>query len=1020
MAQMKFGSPGVTAREIDISGPVVQEPVGVPAGVIGTSLQGPAFVPITVGIVDDFYSKFGLSDGKKFGPLAVREWLRNAGAATFIRVLGVGNGLKRNADGSVTSAGFTVGEDQPRASDGALFGNEYANSGSNSVLGRTYFLCALMSESLGSTIFSDAGLQGAGGITPGITSSIPIVRGVLMAPSGVILTLSNSREGDNTPPPSTLIATTTTAHGAVEGAVVLLDGTVAKEEFVMLLNGHQGLDSLYPNVLTASFDYTSPNYFANVFNTDPLLCQKAGHYLYAHWDIHPTTAVVTGTGIVDNLSGAGASTAFKSGAEAAAFITTGSCARNVGTAYVPNYETFVDRFSHARSPWFISQKFGGNPVNLFRVHALDAGSGISTNYKLSIENLAPSSDDTYKYGTFDLIVRDWNDNDVNQVALEKWRGLSLDPSSDRYISKIIGDVHAFYDFDRTESAQKLVVEGNYENKSNLIRIEVDSGIENETVDPTALPVGFRGPYHIVTSGSLPMTSFVPVSGSTTQQLIVPTAYKRAVEPPVPFRENITQGSGVKVLVNPLLYWGTQFEHVTSLTTKNASTLKNESLESYAKYFPEFAVTNMGFAAGDNAGTAESAENGIIDSDKFCRNMFTLENLSVVTSSTTLADPQEWDQATYVRNGVISADETAKSRRFSVDDITQANRRFVKFTAFMQGGFDGTNLFNEDETNINDNAVVADMNDADRLYNNGPNVRAYLKAIEVMKNVVNVDIQLLAIPGIRHPIVTDAAIDAVEERFDAMYVMDIEQVDNDEENVTADSQFPAVQLTATKLTDRSLDTSFAAAYFPDVSITDPNTDTNLFVPPSVVVLGALALNDAVGYPWFAPAGFTRGALSTTLEARVQLSKNNMDVLYDANINPLIAFPGAPSSGTAPKGGVMVWGQKTLQAAASSLDRVNVRRLMIDIRRQVREIADTIMFEQNRETTLAKFSAAVTPRLQRVQALSGLERYKIMIDSSTTTQADVENNTIRGKIFVKPLKALEYASLDFVVGNSATSL
>jgi len=178
-----------------------------------------------------------------------------------------------------------------------------------------------------------------------------------------------------------------------------------------------------------------------------------------------------------------------------------------------------------------------------------------------------------------------------------------------------------------------------------------------------------------------------------------------------------------------------------------------------------------------------------------------------------------------------------------------------------------------------------------------------------------------------------------------------------------------------------------------------------------------LNDAVGHPWFAPAGFTRGALpQAALEARVRLKDEDLDSLYNERINPLIAFVGAPKSGLNPSSGLVVWGQKTLQLAASSLDRVNVRRLLIEIRRQVREIAQTIIFEPNREATLARFSAAVTPRLQRIQALAGLERFRVIIDSSTTTQTDVENNTVRGKIFVQPTKSVEFVSLDFVVANN----
>lgn len=1014
MAQLKFGSAGVTAREIDLSQPVVQEPVGIPAGVIGTALQGPAFVPITVGLLSDFYAKFGLTDGKKFGPLAVTEWLRNAQAVTYLRVLGVGDGRKRADDGSVNGAGFTVGENEPRPVDGVLVGNPYANSGSNSVQGRTFILGALMSESVGSTVFSDAGLQGQGSITPffaGTGSCVPIVRGILMAPSGVILRMSSSTTASS-PPASGLVATEQSSQGSLAGTVTLLDNGVSKQDFVLLLNGHQGTDPLYPNVITASFDMTSPNYFANVLNRDPLKYQQAGHFLYAYWDVHPSTAVVTGSGMVAIASGAGASSAPKVGAETAAFLTTASLPRNTGSDTVPNFEAFTDRYSHARSPWVISQKFGGVATNLFRLHALDAGAGISTNFKLSIENIAPSTDPANKYGSFDLVIRDWNDNDGNLKPLEQWRGVNLDPNSDRYIAKVMGDAHVFFNFDQAEASQKLIVEGSYTNRSNLVRVEVSTDVDNQTVDATALPFGVRGAEHLITSGTKPMTS------PSAADITVSEWLKRTTELPVPMRKNITQGSGQKLSVNPLLYWGVRFEHVTSLTTPNASTLQDKSLLSFAKYFPDFTTTQMPVVVGDNAGTPATAEDGQLDSDKFCLNLFTLENLKVITGSTGLADSTKWDSAIYQRDGNIAPNDSAKTRRVKADDFIQANRRYLKYTFFMQGGFDGVNLFDKDESEINNNAVTADMNDANRGRQDGPSVRAYAKALDIMKNTTNVDIMLLAIPGIRHPIVSNAAVLSTEERFDALYLMDIEQLDQDGDNVIADSQLPSVTLTVDNFRDRALDSSFAAAYFPDVLLPDPNTKTNVFVPPSVVVLGALALNDKLGHPWFAPAGFTRGALQTTLEARVQLSKTNMDALYDVSINPLVAFPGNATSGTNPKGGVVVWGQKTLQAAASALDRVNVRRLLIDIRRQVREIANTIIFEPNRETTLAKFSAAVTPRLQRIQALAGLERFRVIIDSSTTTQADIENNTIRGKIFVQPTKSIEFVSLDFVVTNNIT--
>ena len=244
-------------------------------------------------------------------------------------------------------------------------------------------------------------------------------------------------------------------------------------------------------------------------------------------------------------------------------------------------------------------------------------------------------------------------------------------------------------------------------------------------------------------------------------------------------------------------------------------------------------------------------------------------------------------------------------------------------------------------------------------------------------------------------------------------MDVEEKDAENKFMTGSSvQIPNVTFTVNRFEARNLDSSFAAAYYPDVIVKDPATLTNVLAPPSVAVLGAFSLNDSIGHPWFAPAGFTRGALKNTVETQVKLNRANLDALYEANINPITAFPQSK--------GVVVFGQKTLQAAQSALDRVNVRRLLIEIRRRVRRIANTLLFEPNRASTLARFSAAVNPVLQQIQAQQGLDRFKVQIDTTTTTQADVENNTIRGKIFLQPTRSLEFISLDFVVTNQGAEI
>lgn len=996
MAELTFRSPGVSGREIDLSGPSNVQPVGIPAGVIGTSVKGPAFVPITVGVFKDFITKFGETNGELFGPLAVSEWLRYAQSATFLRVLGAGDGAKRttsgNNSGKVNYAGFVVGDRQPQ--DNGLVGqNPYGVA--NGILGRLHFLGVYMSESAGCTIFSEAGIQTA-------NRAHPIIRGVIMAASGVVPMLSSSFGASlqNAAPDSTTVATAAGPSGSLTGTVNL---NSARQEFVMLLNGHKP-SSQYPSALTASFDPTAPNYFPNVFNREPLLIEDAGIYLYTHYDIHSAMAVPTGT----NIFGATASFGAGAGYENLAFITTGSLARNSGSTVVPNYECFEDRFRTAFTPFVISQKFGGTPQNLFRFHSLDDGVYPNQKIKISIRNIAKSNSDKDPFGSFDVLVRSMTDTDEDPVILEQFLNVNLNPSSERYIGKIIGDQHLYFDFDKNEEGQKIVLDGNFPNLSKYIRVEIASKVENGEVPETSLPSGFRGPYHLVTSGAL-LTSLQEHSGVHLAGF--GTIVKRAVEPPVPFRQKVTYGVEPKLSVSKNLYWGVQTERKEDVTETNKSLVFDDTILNFTSYFPRFHTVWQNPWVGDNEGTSDSGGT-IFDADRFNYNLFSLENISVRTGSNGLADPKEWASASYVRNGAITANETAKTRAFNLetdlDDLTA--KTFAKFTMFMQGGFDGVRIFDAKSAKLTNEAVIEELADSNRGLNSGPTVRAYTKALTIMESKTDVEIKLLAIPGIRSSYVTDQAIQTVTNRFDALYIMDIEERDSLNAVVTSSIQDSHVSNTANAFGNRGLDSSFAAAYYPDQIMVDPVTNTNVKVPPSVVVLGAFALNDATAHPWFAPAGFARGALQTVVESSVTLNRSNLDTLYDVDINPITAFPGS---------GPVVWGQKTLQAVQSSLDRVNVRRLLIEIRRQVKDIALRLVFEPNRESTLAKFESLVRPRLQRIQSLQGLEKFKVVVDASTTTQADVENNTIRGYVLLKPTRTAEFVSIDFVVTNQGAA-
>ena len=990
MARLTFKSAGVSTQEIDLSGPTSLPPQGIPAGIIGTSLEGPAFVPLTFGSFSDFSTIFGATDGKKFGPLAVNAWMRSAGAGTYIRVLGIGDGKKRNAStGVVTNAGFSVGD--KTVQDNGLLGNNPFSNETEGVKGRTYFLGTFMSESLGSTIFSEAGIQGT-------AAAVPILRGVLLAPSGVILHLS----GNNMAAPGApgVADTAIAASGDLMGRKGGVTGSVdlSSQNFVMIMNGFKG-DASNPTVITASFDMHSTDYFGNgvVFNTDPLRIEEKGHFLYAKYDISPGVSNVTGSGAIT----AGSE---NSGKLDIAFLLTGSQVRGGATTEEhADYEDFQDRFTHAESPSIISQDYGTTPVgyDLFKLVSLDSGESGGKKYKASIKLKGYNENN---YGTFNLEIRKLESAD-DEKALETHSGLTLDPGAANYIGRVVGDQHIFFDFDNDTESQKLVVDGVHPSRSRYVRVKLSDALKKKEVPIDALPFGFRGPAHLNTSGSL-------LSGDNSSVYASTDLIQRVVEPPFPMRINITQGTGFNKVVNSDLFWGMKTDIYVNPLDPSAPSAFDESIRSYVKHFPKHRKSVTPFAIGNNAGAADLVGGTVLDCDRFNNNRFSLEKIKIVTGSAAdnnkSADVNKWDQAVYVRNGNIVEDDATKTRKFKSRDLKiTSNLNFAKFTFPIQGGFDGTNIYNKDKYELNNNATRREIVDTEQGELAGPTVAAYRKAIDIMGSKVDSDIQLLAIPGIRHPSVTDYAISAVESRFDSLYIMDIEERDVANAIVTSSVQSRHVLNTVNEFKNRTLDTSFAAAYFPDLTTTDPTTNTLITVPPSVAILGAYSFNDLVGHPWTAPAGFNRGSLTDVEETAIRLNRTNLDDLYDADINPVTAFPGT---------GITVWGQKTLLQSSSALDRVNVRRLLIDIRRKVRNIANTLLFEPNRSETLEKFSSLVNPILQRVQSQSGVDRYKVVIDTTTTTQADVENNTIRGKIYLQPTRTVEFVALDFVVTNA----
>jgi phage tail sheath protein FI len=862
-----------------------------------------------------------------------------------------------------------------------------------------------------SSFLSDAGIETNTAVNP----VHPILRGVLMTPSGVVATLKQT--GSDSAEPTTGPSDTGGVAGGTVGSVNI---TIQRnQEFILFLNGHKPT-AQYSNFHTASFNNSNASYMTKVLNTDPTKIQEAGHYLYADYAINSSVCVVTGTaGNNTVLTSSSGSWVDDDGSymENVALLLTSSQDRNVGTTTIPNYEGFQDRYSSAFSPWVISQKFGSTYKNLFKIHSLTDGAASEYQYRVEISNIVAGPKNTF--GKFDVrIVEVKEDVDPNVApTLFTFAGCDLDPSSDNYIARKIGDTNAYYDFDQNTGNQRLVIEGTYANTQNLVRVVMHPDVTNRNIDVSTLPMGYRGPYHLVTSGS----DIFPEIGTT--YIATSSISRMTTEPPHPLRQNIWNGTdAVRVIQD--LPWGFVYQRAGAVSNPNSNSNFDPSVTSFFKHYSTFQTVNQSPWVGNNAGEIDSGGT-VYDSDRFNNNLFTLERLQILTQSAVNEVYHEsawWSGASYRRTGVLSASLRDPEGNYHSGRFLDPSKDFgiidarIKFTFPVQGGFDGTNIFDAEKKNLTNLATVREMEDENQGQANGPTVKAYFKALGVMAEKSDVDVQVLAIPGIRETKITDQAVLKTEDRFDAIYIMDIEQK-NSLNNIITGSSPVNVTNTMNNMRNRGLNTSFAASYFPDVIMNfkdKNNQNITVTAPPSVAVIGAYSLNDSVSHPWFAPAGFSRGILPKVTSADVLLTRNMIDASYQANVNPIVKF--ASINGTSNSGGPVIYGQKTLQAVASSLDRVNVRRLLIDIRRKVRNIANTFIFEPNRAETLARFSAAVEPIMSTIQSQQGVDRYRVLIDTTTTTQADVENNTIRGKIFLQPTRSLEFISLDFVVSNT----
>jgi len=285
-------------------------------------------------------------------------------------------------------------------------------------------------------------------------------------------------------------------------------------------------------------------------------------------------------------------------------------------------------------------------------------------------------------------------------------------------------------------------------------------------------------------------------------------------------------------------------------------------------------------------------------------------------------------------------------------------------------------------------------DIDNLGTQGLTGGCYENAISILNNQDEYVYNIISAPGLiyefgDHKTQLDSIISLAESRGDCIAVVDLQNYGATVSNVTG--------------TAATVNSSYTATYWPWLQ-TLSATGKTVWIPASVIIPGVYAFTDGAAAPWFAPAGLTRGGLGDVIQAERKLTRTQRDTLYNANVNPIATFPGS---------GISVFGQKTLQKKKSALDRVNVRRLLIELKKFLGDTAKTLVFEQNTIATRNSFLATVNPYLESVVQRQGLYAYRVVMDDTNNTPDTIDRNQLIGQVFIQPAKTVEFVVLDFTI-------
>jgi hypothetical protein len=624
---------------------------------------------------------------------------------------------------------------------------------------------------------------------------------------------------------------------------------------------------------------------------------------------------------------------------------------------------YLEQYQTPKTPYLVSELRGNKVYDLFKFVLISDGNAANRLVKISIANISFNS------RTFDVLVRDFFDTDDSVRVIESFTNCSLDPNQNNYIANKIGTSN-----------------GEYQVKSKYVMIEM-----SDEAPTDALPCGFDG------------YVFRQYASATSPFLVYKTKYLKPGD--VIYNEPFGSSNGGD---NSVISNG-ENPRRAYLGISNITGIDYDFFEYKGKRLPA------------NLGTDTTGPDWGYITKGFHMDV----NASVITVPS--ASPTSGQSLFEVGVSSFDSEPTDASNEYY-----KLNTR--KFTVYPYGGFDGWDIYREYRTNEDTYALGQSGYkygaEASITYPTatgwgafkqitGPNQEvwantdyyAYLWGQQTFANPEATNINIFVTPGIdyvNNSNLVETAVDMVEtDRADSIYICTTPDFDLYLPSFTDVSEglvFP--QEAVDSLEGTGIDSNYTATYYPWVLTRDSVNNTQIYLPPTAEVVKNLALTDNIAFPWFASAGYTRG-LVNAIKARKKLTQDDRDTLYKGRINPIATFSDV---------GTVIWGNKTLQVKESALDRINVRRLLLQARKLISAVAVRLLFEQNDDKVRQDFLDSVNPILDQIRRDRGLIDFRVTVSN---TPEDLDSNTLTGKIYLKPTRALEYIDIEFVITPTGAS-